>query len=100
MFSAKEPRKALSPLEHLAMEVVWRLGSASSEDVRVALAERHPMKESTARTILKRLEEKGYLSRRVEGRTNLYRSAEAPLRRLVIQGRPQLEVLPRARTIA
>ncbi len=62
------------------MEVVWRLGSASSEDVRAALAERHPMKESTARTVLKRLDEKGYLSRRVEGRTNLYRSSEAPLR--------------------
>ena len=75
MFSS---RKSLSGLEHLVMEVVWERKSATAEDVRVALADRHPMKESTARTILKRLEEKGYVSRRVEGRTNVYSGIDAP----------------------
>jgi predicted transcriptional regulator len=46
--------------------------------VRVALAERHPMKESTVRTILSRLEEKGYVSHTVDGRNNVYRGVEAP----------------------
>jgi predicted transcriptional regulator len=46
--------------------------------VRTVLADRHPMKESTVRTMLKRLEEKGYVRHRVEGRTNLYRSIAAP----------------------
>ena len=60
------------------MDVVWARGSATAEDVREALAERHPMKESTARTILKRLEDKGYVRHRVEGRTNVYSGIDAP----------------------
>jgi predicted transcriptional regulator len=78
MFSARKPRKALSELEHLVMGILWDRGSATAEDVRVALAERHPMKESTARTILKRLEEKGYATHGVEGRTNVYAGVDAP----------------------
>jgi BlaI family transcriptional regulator, penicillinase repressor len=62
----------LSNLEHLVMDVLWNRGSATAEDVRLALAKRHFMKESTARTILKRLEEKGYVRHRVDGRTNIY----------------------------
>ena len=60
------------------MEVVWDRKSATAEDVRVALAERHPMKESTVRTMLKRLEEKGYIRHRVDGRTNVYSGIDAP----------------------
>ena len=36
------------------------------------------MKESTVRTVLTRLEEKGYLKHHVEGRTNVYAGVEAP----------------------
>src|SRR5262249_51569100 len=43
-----------------------------------SLAGRHPIKESTARTILKRLEEKGYVTHKLEGRANVYRGLEAP----------------------
>jgi len=75
MFSVK---KSLSNLEQLVMRVVWERGSASSEDVREALSKHHFMKESTCRTILRRLEEKGYVSHRVEGRTNIYQGVELP----------------------
>uniref|UniRef100_Q01YH9 Transcriptional repressor, CopY family n=1 Tax=Solibacter usitatus (strain Ellin6076) TaxID=234267 RepID=Q01YH9_SOLUE len=75
MFSSRKP---LSALEHLVMEVVWVRKSCTSEEVRTALAERHPMKESTARTMLKRLEEKGYVRHRVDGRTNVYSGVEPP----------------------
>jgi BlaI family transcriptional regulator, penicillinase repressor len=78
MFSSRKPRKPLSELEHLVMEVVWERKTATAEDVRLALAERHPMKESTVRTILKRLEEKGYIDHGTEGRTNVYRGVDAP----------------------
>ena len=78
MPSVKPPRKPLSELEHLVMNVIWKRPSATAEDVREALAARHPMKDSTARTVLKRLEEKGYLEHRVEGRTNIYRGLTAP----------------------
>jgi BlaI family transcriptional regulator, penicillinase repressor len=78
MPSAKPPRRPLSDLEHLVMDVIWKRPSATAEDVRDALAARHPMKDSTARTVLKRLEEKGYLAHRVQGRTNVYRGLTAP----------------------
>lgn len=78
MAGIKPPRKPLSDLEHLVMDVIWKRASATAEDVRDALAARHPMKDSTARTVLKRLEEKGYLEHRVEGRTNVYRGLTAP----------------------
>ena len=78
MFRAKRPRKPLSELEHLVMDVLWKRAQSTAEDVREALAERHPMKDSTARTILKRLEEKGYVKHHVEGRTNVYRVSEPP----------------------
>jgi BlaI family transcriptional regulator, penicillinase repressor len=69
-------QKNLSNLEHLVMDVLWKRGSATAEEVRAALAKRHFMKESTARTILGRLEGKGYVRHRVEGRTNVYSGIE------------------------
>ena len=66
----------LSALEELVMSFVWSAGSATAEDMRAALAERHPMKESTARTILRRLESKGYLTHGVEGRAYRYRPVD------------------------
>src|SRR5258708_19303207 len=78
MFSAKNPRKPLSELEHLVMDIVWLRDSVTTEDVRAALAERHPMKESTVRTVLSRLEAKGYIQHRVDGRSNIYAGQDAP----------------------
>ena len=73
MFSGK---KNLSNLEHLVMDVLWKRGPSTSEDVRLSLGKKHFMKESTARTILKRLEDKGYVRHHVEGRTNIYSGLE------------------------
>ena len=75
MFSARKP---LSELEHLVMETVWQKSSCTADEVRTALAERHPMKESTVRTMLSRLEDKGYVRHRVDGRTNIYSGVEEP----------------------
>jgi predicted transcriptional regulator len=36
------------------------------------------MKESTVRTIFRRLEEKGFVTHAVEGRTYIYRAVEVP----------------------
>jgi len=73
MSSAKSrPRHALGRVEHLVLDWLWSSGPATAEQVRHALAGRHPMKESTVRTFLRRLEEKGFLKHRVEGRTYVY----------------------------
>lgn len=78
MFSARTLGKPFSQLEQLVMEVVWERRSATAEEVRSALAKRHPMKESTVRTILSRLEDKGHIKHRLEGRTNVYTGVESP----------------------
>ena len=69
-------KSSLSNLEQIVMRVLWDHGSATAEDIRQALENRHYMKESTCRTILRRLEEKGYVKHRVEGRTNIYSGLE------------------------
>ena len=66
------PRPALSELENTVMSVVWRFGRATAEEVREELKATQPMKDSTVRTILRRLEEKGYADHEVEGRTYVY----------------------------
>ncbi len=64
--------RSLSPLEDKVMQVIWARGPSTAEDVRSALSRKAPMKDSTARTILRRLEEKGYLAHTVSGRTYVY----------------------------
>ncbi len=78
MFSTKKSRKALSELEHVVMDFLWSHGPASAEQVREALVPSRPMKDSTVRTVLRRLEEKGYLAHRAEGRTYIYTGIEPP----------------------
>ena len=47
----------------------------TAEAVREQLPRR--LKESTVRTVLRRLEEKGYLTHSVDGRTFIFRAAQA-----------------------
>jgi predicted transcriptional regulator len=63
----------MSPLEDTVMRVIWARGRCTAEDVRQALSRKQPMKDSTVRTVLRRLEEKGYLAHEVSGRTYVYR---------------------------
>jgi BlaI family transcriptional regulator, penicillinase repressor len=65
----------LGELERDVLLIVWRLGSATADQVREQLD--RPLKDSTVRTVLRRLEEKGYLAHSVDDRTFVYRSAES-----------------------
>ena len=56
------------------MSSVWRRSSATTEQVREDLAPRFPLKATTVRTLLARLETKGHLKHRVDGRTYVYSS--------------------------
>jgi BlaI family penicillinase repressor len=69
---AKNERPRLSALESAAMHVIWAKRRATVDDVRLALAARQNLKDSTIRTVLRRLEEKGYVEHDVEGRTYIY----------------------------
>ena len=65
----------LGELERDILSIVWRLGAVTAEQVREELD--RPLKDSTVRTVLRRLEEKGYLAHSVEDRTFIYRPAES-----------------------
>jgi BlaI family penicillinase repressor len=64
----------LGELERGVMQLVWARGPITAETVRAELKRR--LKESTVRTVLRRLEEKGYVRHTVDGRTYVYRAAE------------------------
>jgi BlaI family transcriptional regulator, penicillinase repressor len=65
----------LGDLERDVMQLVWAKGPITAEAVREQLPRR--LKESTVRTVLRRLEEKGYVGHTVEGRTYVYQATEA-----------------------
>jgi predicted transcriptional regulator len=62
----------LGDLEREVMQLIWANGALTAEIVRERLARR--LKESTVRTVLRRLEEKGYVGHTVEGRTYVYQA--------------------------
>jgi predicted transcriptional regulator len=64
----------LGNLEREVMQLIWAHGRLTAETVREKLARR--LKESTVRTVLRRLEEKGYLVHAVEGRTYIYEATQ------------------------
>jgi predicted transcriptional regulator len=65
----------LGELERDVLLIIWRRGPVTADQVREALD--RPLKDSTVRTILRRLEEKGYLVHSVDDRTFIYRPAES-----------------------
>jgi BlaI family penicillinase repressor len=65
----------LGELERSVLLIVWRSGSISADEVREGLD--RPLKDSTVRTVLRRLEEKGYLIHSVDDRAFIYRPAES-----------------------
>jgi BlaI family transcriptional regulator, penicillinase repressor len=79
MYRATE-NKPLSPLELQVMEMLWARTSMTADDVRTALSPARPLKDSTIRTVLRRLEEKGYLEHSTEGRTFIYKPKDSAQR--------------------
>ena len=66
----------LGLLERDVLRIVWSREHVRAEDVRAALD--RGLKESTVRTVLHRLEKKGYLRHSIDNRTYVYHAAKAP----------------------
>jgi predicted transcriptional regulator len=64
----------LGELERGVMQVIWTRGPVTADEVRKGLKRR--LKDSTIRTVLRRLEEKGYVSHTVDARTFVYAATE------------------------
>ena len=67
----------LSPAQREIMEIVWQRGEVTAQEVRLALSQTRKVARNTVRTLLERMEDKGWLKHRSEGRTFLYTSARA-----------------------
>jgi predicted transcriptional regulator len=79
MTNSNASTRPLTELQQAILDFIWSKGSASAEQVREALLSKHPLKDSSVRTLLRRLEERGYLSHRLEGKTFIHQ-AEVPAR--------------------
>jgi BlaI family penicillinase repressor len=64
----------LGELEREVMQLVWLHAPITAEAVRERL--NRPLKESTVRTVLRRLEEKGFVTHNIEGRTYVFQAVD------------------------
>ena len=67
-------RRPLTDLQQAILDIVWSRRSATAEEIRQALRARYALKDSTVRTLLRRLEAREYLAHRLEGKTFVYRA--------------------------
>lgn len=64
----------LSPLESTVMQVIWERGPSTADQIRRHLAGERELTDSTIRTLLRRMESKGFLRHETEGRTFIYQA--------------------------
>ena len=69
--------RTLTELELEIMKIVWLLKSATVRDVYESLLERRRIAYTTVMTIMKILEQKQYLKRRLEERAYVYQATRS-----------------------
>ncbi len=82
-------RKPPTPLEQFLLDYVWTHPNCTAEMCREGLAPERKLKDSTIRTILRKLEEKGYVTHKVDGRTFVYRAVDTR-RNVAVEAAKQL----------
>lgn len=82
-------RKPPTPLEQFLLDFVWTHPGCTAETCREGLASERKLKDSTVRTVLRKLEEKGYVTHSVEGRTFVFRAADTR-RNVAVEAATQL----------
>lgn len=77
---------SLSELQIALMRVLWRRGEASTAEVAAELGEARGLKHTTVATLLTRLEKRGVVAQRRDGRQLFYRALvdEADVRRSMV----------------
>jgi BlaI family transcriptional regulator, penicillinase repressor len=82
-------RAPLTELEKAVMQVVWDAGPSPVEAVHQVVSRTRDLKEATVRTLLRRLEQKGYLRHEEKGRAYVYAAVE-PARSLAARAVRQI----------
>jgi BlaI family transcriptional regulator, penicillinase repressor len=73
-------RRPLTELQQAILDRLWSSGPATADRIRDALLPTHRLKDSSIRTLLRRLEARGYVSHRLEGKAFVYEAMMAPTR--------------------
>jgi len=84
---SKETLRAMSPAETEILRLIWQLGQATVQQVHEALPKSRQVAYKTVQTLLRRLEEKGYLAHKIEGKAHVFCPAvkrEAVVKRTVL----------------
>lgn len=71
----------LTTLQRAIVDFVSARGPSTAEQIREGLQARHPLSDSSMRTLLRRLEARGLMSHIVEGKVFIYRT-EVPSTRV------------------
>jgi BlaI family transcriptional regulator, penicillinase repressor len=87
--SGARVRPPLTDLEGEVMQAVWESETCTVEDVHRVVSKNRDLKETTIRTLLRRLEQKGYLNHESDGRAFAYRAVE-PARSLAARAVRQI----------
>lgn len=70
--------RQLTDLQQAIVDFIWKSGPSTAEQVREGLAPKHELKDSTIRTLLRRLENRDYLTHTVDGKVFVYRASMPP----------------------
>lgn len=71
----KRPSAPLGDLEHELLTILWKQGEMTALDIGGQVARK--LKDATIRTVLRRLEQKGYVTHTGRSGTFLYRATES-----------------------
>lgn len=82
----------LTALQQTIVDFVWTRGPASAEQIREGLAPRHALKDSTIRTLVRRLEERGLLTHTTAGKVFIY---SAPMQPRTVAARSVRQIIER-----
>ena len=92
MFNSNVTRyQPLTALEQLLMDFVWANPNCTAESCREGISAERALKDSTIRTILRKLEEKGYVEHKVDGRTFVYRAVDTKRNVAVLAARQLID---------
>jgi predicted transcriptional regulator len=66
---------AVTELQQAILDFIWAREFATAEQVREGLLPKHRLKDASVRTLLRRLEARGYLTHRLDGKVFVYQAA-------------------------
>ena len=72
---AKKTSPPMSPAETEILRLVWQLESATVQHICDALSDDRSVNYATVQTLLRRLEKKGYVQHKVQGKAHLFSAA-------------------------